>query len=79
MTFARYDADEACLLIDVWDTSLHYRVRFDAAELADHDDEVVRSAAATWMAQPDHRTLTPENLQMMRQAPARLLAQVKTG
>lgn len=79
MTYARYDADESRLVVDVWDTSLHYQVRFDAAELAEHDDEVIRRAAAMWMTQPDPGTLTPDDLQMIREAPARLVALVKRG
>ena len=77
MTMAFFDADRACLVIDVFGHPFHYQVRFAADDLATGDDETIRQAAEVWRRGQDSRTLTATDLALLQQAQRRLLAHVQ--
>jgi hypothetical protein len=77
MTMAFFDADRACLVIDVFGHPLHYQVRFAAHELAATDDDIIRRAAEVWQRGQDNRTFTASELALVQEAQRRLLAHVQ--
>lgn len=77
ITMARFDADSACLVIDVWGNPLHFQVRFPADQIDEHDDEIIRQAAQAWRRMQEHHTLTAADLRVLQQAQVRLLNQVR--
>lgn len=79
MTFARFDEDDAAIVIDVWGHTLHYQVRFAAAELTEHDDEAIARAAQLWLQWQDTRVINPGDLETIRVAQERLLAAVHSA
>ena len=79
ITMAFFNADQACLVIDVWGHALHYQVRFDAGDLVEHDDDIIRSAAEVWVRGQDTKALTTADLRLLQEAQQRLLAQVRAS
>ena len=77
MTMAFFDAEQACLVIDVFGHPLHYQVRFAADDLAATDDDTIRRAAEVWQRGQDTRTLTASDLALLQHAQRRLLEHVR--
>lgn len=77
MTFARFDSDRAQLVIQVWDATLHFTVLFKAADLAAQSDEVMRDGLRAWRDWQETKSLTSEQLRLMRTAQEHLLDRIR--
>ena len=77
MTFAYFDSDHAHLVVLVWDATLHFQITFAEADLAGHDDEVIRSGLEAWQEAAAAKTLSAEHVERMREAQTQLIAHVR--